>query len=1153
MKLKELINKIVLTIFFCIGLLYAGTDGTIRGKITDINGEPLPGAQIFIPALEIGAIADIEGNYIIINIPVGVYDVQVRMMGYEKQNRSDVEILMDKTVWLNFKLPIAPIESAVVEVIRERPLVDKGETSKTINIGREEIESLPIRNLTELYSLQSGVVRVESMTTGIPDHEERGLEEIHVRGGRAGEIAYMIDGLYIRNPIFGGIGNGTRLNLFAVNEFDWQPGGFNAEYGDAMSAVSNMHTATGTNELKYKFKYETSLVGASLGNVYDELRGYNDYTFGLGGPVPFLEKLTYWVSGQMTNHENYRVYKFDDIAYKEREDDPFNNINKANLVQPWDNVAGFRGFGFDKTFDIFTKLAYKHSNRLRINFSYWDVNAHRKGFKTQFLYWDEGQNELFRDTKRYTLEVNHSLTSKLFYTFRYSYFVQEQFQGVRWQDSDGDGYPDWYEWRYEAGPGKNISDPYNPLVIPYQVSQNGDTLFYNKRDDKSGWYFGSTPGIYNWETAEEFEDRNGNGLRDEGEPYLDRNGTYDSGEPFVDQNANGLWDAGESFEDISGEGDGSWDGPEFVEEAYYRNGSYWLLPQMYEYNEDLFFDYHHVDLQYEQDPSWGRLYGTNYGPRYFGRPTDPEYYMPGISEWDEGRAFGGHDRFYGTSTAITNEFRFDITKQITDEWRLRSGLDYKSHKLNFFEVTSPWSEDAIIQSFAEYWKDTGPDGLSRTDDEYPGPDFGENNGKWDSGEEFDDANDNGKWDDFREPEEIGAYFQNTYEVPWMVINAGIRIDAVNYNTRIWSDSIGAFSPEKPWYYEDLNGNEKWDSGESVSDLGGYAANVQRIFFYPSQWFYKISPRLGISHVITDQATFVFSYGLYYQTPIYQNVYLNTNRLQNPEELFESSNGALGNATMNASRNQSYEFGFNVQFTRHWAFSLMGWVKNMDQMVTYKYEKSGVYEYQVADNQDYGSAKGIDFTLENRGQLINTMIQYTYSVAKGNSEYDTKSLSLEYNDAPSQEYLMPYDRPHDFAASIYTLLPFKITAGMNVFYQSGYPYTPMIWNGDKPEEDTKNKNTKRSPAFKQANMMFSKGFLINNFKVSMGLNVFNVFNTINEIDVYPLTGTADTPGEYYTDEVGITSTDHTRSASYYDNPWMYSNPREFNFFVRVDFK
>ena len=61
----------------------------------------------------------------------------------------------------------------------------------------------------------------------------------------------MMDGMYLRNPIFGSIGSGTRLNVFAISEFDWQPGGFNAEYGDAQSAVSNWHTSTGGKEIEY--------------------------------------------------------------------------------------------------------------------------------------------------------------------------------------------------------------------------------------------------------------------------------------------------------------------------------------------------------------------------------------------------------------------------------------------------------------------------------------------------------------------------------------------------------------------------------------------------------------------------------------------------------------------------------------------------------------------------------------------------------------------------------------------------------------------------------------------------------------------------------------------------------------------------------------
>ena len=48
---------------FMLPALYAGTDGTIRGQITDIDGEPLPGAQVFIEEMSLGAVADINGNY----------------------------------------------------------------------------------------------------------------------------------------------------------------------------------------------------------------------------------------------------------------------------------------------------------------------------------------------------------------------------------------------------------------------------------------------------------------------------------------------------------------------------------------------------------------------------------------------------------------------------------------------------------------------------------------------------------------------------------------------------------------------------------------------------------------------------------------------------------------------------------------------------------------------------------------------------------------------------------------------------------------------------------------------------------------------------------------------------------------------------------
>jgi len=1118
--MKNYLMRSIIFVIIVNAILLASTDGTVRGKVTDLEGIPLPGAQVYLAAIEIGAMADLDGQYIILNIPVGTYDITVSMLGYQRQVVSDVAVMMDNTLFLDFALPAEAIEGETIFVTREKALVEKGETSKNITVDKETIEALPIRDITELYTLQSGVVKVESRTSGIPDHEERGLEEIHVRGGRAGEIAYLIDGLYIRNPIFGGIGNGTRLNLFAVNEFDWQPGGFNAEYGDAMSAVSNMHTNTGTDKFSIKFRYDSSVIGQLLGSRYDELRGYNDFVTGLGGKVPGVKKLYFWISGQYTNRENYRVYKFDDIVYKDN--DAMNLQNMTNLVQPWDKVKGFRGFGFDKTWDVFGKLSFNPTAKMRLNLSYWTVGAHRQGFNPRYMYWDLGQNELFRDTDRYTFELNQTLTSKTFYTVRVSRFVQDQFQGVRWEDSDGDGFPDWYESRNPAGPGNAASDPYDATIIPYTLSDNGDTVRYTMRDERTGWHLGAKPGEYNWGSAEN----------------------------FTDINHNGIWDPGEPFEDGTNSGvlDGVWNGPEKTQSSKYRDNSYWLTPDMYE-DYTPYLDYNNNVLDISLDP-----YINHYG--VFPTGNIPSWLQWVSSQyfygWNEGSAFGGSDRFYGTSRAVTKEARIDGTSQITNLWKIKTGFDYKLHSLNFFEVKNPWEgSSAFTQSFSEYFIDTGPDGLLPVDPEYPGADQGEGNHQWDHGEPFEDANKNGKWDNFREPEELSLYIQNIYEVPWMVINAGIRVDMVNYNTQIWADSSGNASPNLPWYYRDSNENGKRDPGEPTSTTPGYAH--QRVLFTDANWFSKVSPRLGFSHVITDNATFTFNYGIYYQTPIYQNVYLNTNRLEDPETLFEESEGLLGNATMNASRTQQYEFGFNIQVNRNWAFQLAGWVRDMDQLSTTKSFQSGVYNYEVFSNGDYGSAKGFDFTLENRGMLINTLLQYTYSVAKANSEYDWASIGSDARTAPSQEFLMPFDRTHDLTLTFYTRLPYNINASLTGFYQSGAPYTPYKWNGDKPELDLKNKYSKRSPSYQNINLSLSRYIKFSGYRLSLGLNVYNVFDMKNPIDVWPLTGKADDPGEYYLKYVGLPDATHDKSGSYYDQPWYYNSPREINFFTQIEFK
>ena len=83
--MKNSIFSGILILGLIVSSLWSGTDGQIRGNISNIEGEELVGAQIFIEELGIGAVADLNGNYILLNVPVGTYDFTVTMISYRTQ------------------------------------------------------------------------------------------------------------------------------------------------------------------------------------------------------------------------------------------------------------------------------------------------------------------------------------------------------------------------------------------------------------------------------------------------------------------------------------------------------------------------------------------------------------------------------------------------------------------------------------------------------------------------------------------------------------------------------------------------------------------------------------------------------------------------------------------------------------------------------------------------------------------------------------------------------------------------------------------------------------------------------------------------------------------------------------------------------------
>jgi hypothetical protein len=110
-------KPVALALMLGVCNVFAGTTGKITGIVIDYDTrEPLPGAVVKLLGTNIGANTDITGKYIISYAPVGTYSLQARMMGYQSLTITDVNIVMDFTTTVNFKLKSTYIEMEGTEV-----------------------------------------------------------------------------------------------------------------------------------------------------------------------------------------------------------------------------------------------------------------------------------------------------------------------------------------------------------------------------------------------------------------------------------------------------------------------------------------------------------------------------------------------------------------------------------------------------------------------------------------------------------------------------------------------------------------------------------------------------------------------------------------------------------------------------------------------------------------------------------------------------------------------------------------------------------------------------------------------------------------------------------------------------------------------------
>ncbi len=293
MKQKYLF--LILVFLFSAVQFYAQTTGKVVGQITDAKTqEPIPFANVLIVGSSMGAASDFDGYFTIVNVPPGTYTLRASVVGYNAQNVSNVRVTVNNTTVVDFSLPEESYTTAEVTVIATRPLVEKGKTSTAIAVDDKLIADLPVNNIGDVLSLQAGLVKGQG-------------GEFHMRGGRANQINYTIDGVPVNDAFDGS--SVVDVNSGAVQELQVVSGAFNAEYGQALSGVVNIVTKDGSNEFKGSV---SSYIGDYVSNRTDIFWNIDDlnpvaiknFEGSFSGPI-IPDVMHFFINGRYTSNEGH--------------------------------------------------------------------------------------------------------------------------------------------------------------------------------------------------------------------------------------------------------------------------------------------------------------------------------------------------------------------------------------------------------------------------------------------------------------------------------------------------------------------------------------------------------------------------------------------------------------------------------------------------------------------------------------------------------------------------------------------------------------------------------------------------------------------------------------------------------------------------------
>jgi outer membrane receptor protein involved in Fe transport len=391
----------------------AGPTGTISGRV---KGESGAFANVTIVGTRLGTQTDDAGNFRIPGVAVGQVSVRVQQVGLDPLIKT-VVVNAGAVSTLEFDFSgqerkvVKEIET--IEVTAQKRIDTKSSTTKQ-QITGEKLRELPVDNIREAVGLKAGVVS--------------SADGLHFRGGRAGEVKYQFDGVEVSDPLSG---RGANIANLAVAGAEVLSGGFDAEYGNALSGVVSLSTKEGTERFGGEVRWDTD----RYGDPTKTFNNFDRFTFGFGGPTP-LKSLTYFATYEGTFSDTYT---------------PLGLTRNNRTV--WD----------------FITLGNRQSNQINTN--------------VKFAYRANAKNKV-------TFEAinNHSNVTPYNHMWSRSGYVQVTYDTVRTA-----GQPDAYRPRYGSWSATQTDSTYQSMNMADRIPtadsryQQFTSVWTNTLSDKSVW------------------------------------------------------------------------------------------------------------------------------------------------------------------------------------------------------------------------------------------------------------------------------------------------------------------------------------------------------------------------------------------------------------------------------------------------------------------------------------------------------------------------------------------------------------------------------------------------------------------------------------------------------------------------------------------